>query len=242
MTLGAPDKDPVWRRAIEYARQHKKEIARRLTDPSVFVSEERPVSVFMAGSPGAGKTEASKALLEKFAPQPILRIDPDELRSEFPEYDGANAWLFQGAISILVDRILDLVFRQSQSFILDGTLAVESAAQRNIERSLRRDRFVQILYVYQNPRSAWKFVCAREEVEGRKILPEHFVEQYFAARKVVNGLKDLFGRNLRVDLLVKNIDGSDKFYKANIDRIDFYVPEKYDPETLLAEIRGLRPC
>ncbi|MHB1943395.1 MAG: zeta toxin family protein [Acidiferrobacteraceae bacterium] len=34
-------------------------MARRLTDHTLFVPEAHPVSVFMAGSPGAGKTEIS---------------------------------------------------------------------------------------------------------------------------------------------------------------------------------------
>ena len=39
--------------ALEYAKKHRIEIARRLTDPAIFVPEANPVSVFMAGSPGA---------------------------------------------------------------------------------------------------------------------------------------------------------------------------------------------
>ena len=79
----------------------------------------------MAGSPGAGKTEASIALLERreFSESRILRIDPDELHKEFEEYRGDNSWIFQGAVSILVEKVLDLAFKQKQSFLLDGTLS-----------------------------------------------------------------------------------------------------------------------
>lgn len=122
--------------AIDFARSNKKRISKKLTDPDVYVPENNPVSVFMAGSPGAGKTEASKRLLERFKGQRVLRIDPDDLRAEFPNYDGANSWLFQGAVSILVDRVLDLAFRQSQSFVLDGTLAARKISEKNIERSI----------------------------------------------------------------------------------------------------------
>ena len=41
--------------AIKFARKHKKRIAKRITDQSLFPPESDPVSVFMAGSPGAGK-------------------------------------------------------------------------------------------------------------------------------------------------------------------------------------------
>jgi len=217
----------IEREAMEYARAQKKAIARRLTDPAKFLPERNPVSVFMAGSPGAGKTEASVELLKEMDGNAVIRIDPDELRSEFPGYTGNNAWLFQKAVSILVDRIHDVVLDQSQSFLLDGTLSHYDVAKKNIERSLRKKRSVQILYVYQEPRLAWEFVQARETQEGRRIQPETFVDQYFAAREVVNRLKLEFGRKISVDLLLKNNDNSRRLYQAGIDQIDHHIPEKY---------------
>jgi adenylylsulfate kinase-like enzyme len=83
--------------ALAFAKIHKKPIARRFTDKTVYPSEPEPVSVFMAGSPGAGKTEVSLELLEDLAQgeSQIIRIDPDELRREFEQYDGNNSYLFQ---------------------------------------------------------------------------------------------------------------------------------------------------
>lgn len=222
--------------ALKFARANKKRITQRLTDPSVFISEENPVSVFMAGSPGAGKTEASIELLKKLDGPPILRINPDDLRVEFPEYNGGNAWLFQKAVSVLVDSIHDAALKQGQSFLLDGTLANFDKARQNVERSLKRDRTVQLLYVYQEPLLAWQFVQAREAAEGRRIPKGHFISQYFAARDVVNRLKREFGKSIRVDLLLKNNDNSNRMYRAGADQIDYHIPEKYtaaDIERLL---------
>lgn len=214
--------------AWDYAKANRASIARRLTNPEKYPGEQAPVSVFMAGSPGAGKTEASIELLKKFeGDTPILRIDPDELRLEFAGYAGANAYIFQRAVTVLVERIHDLALKQCQSFILDGTLANFNVADKNIERSVKRGRAVQILYIYQEPASAWRFVQARERQEGRRIRAEHFVTQYFAARDVVNKLKVKFKQTIKIDLLLKNIDGTDRRYFANVDQIDRYVPEKY---------------
>ena len=217
----------IEREAMEYARAEKKAIAKRLTDISKFLPDRNPVSVFMAGSPGAGKTEASVELLKETDGNAVIRIDPDELRGEFPGYTGANAWLFQKAVSILVDRIHDEALEQGQSFVLDGTLSHYDVAKRNIERSLKRKRRVQVLYVYQEPRLAWEFVQARESQEGRRIRPETFIDQYFAARDVVNRLKLEFGKHISVDLLLKNNDNSHRLYQAGIDQIDHHIPEKY---------------
>jgi hypothetical protein len=196
--------------ALAFARENKKVIAKRLTDISRFPPEDEPVSVFMAGSPGAGKTEASIELLAMVEEdsEEILRIDPDDLRHEFPDYTGDNSWLFQKGVSVLVEKIHDLALSQKQSFLLDGTLSNYEKAEHNISRSLKKKRTVQILYVYQEPRLAWEFVQSREAIEGRRIRSEHFIEQYFAARNVVNQLKKAFGSAIKVDLLMKNTDNS----------------------------------
>jgi len=224
--------------ALAFAKANKKAIARRLTDKTIYLPEENPVSVFMAGSPGAGKTEASIELLKEIDGPPILRIDPDELRSQFPAYAGANAYLFQRAVSVLVEKIHDMALEQRQSFLLDGTLSNYEVAHKNIERSLGRRRVVQILYVYQEPRLAWEFVQARELAEGRRIRPEHFIDQYFAAREVVNRLKREYGSAISVDLLLKNNDNTNRLFKAGVDQIDYHIPEKYtraDIEHLLQQ-------
>lgn len=215
--------------AIEYAKKHRNEIARRLTDPAIFVPEANPVSVFMAGSPGAGKTEASIELINLKGADgaKVLRIDPDELRELLPGYTGENSWLYQRAVIPIVERIHDLALKQKQSFLLDGTLSSYGVAEKNAQRSLEKGRMVQILYVYQEPQQAWQFVQARETAEGRRIQPEDFVRQYFAARDVVNRLKAMFGKDIRVDLLMKNNDGSHQFYRAGVDQIDNHIPEKY---------------
>ena len=227
----ANDHTGIEGRAIRYANENKKSIAKRRTDPQVFLPDRKPVSVFMAGSPGAGKTEASIALLDELENtekgRKVLRIDPDELRAEFEDYSGNNSSLFHPAVSILVEKIHDLSLKQGQSFILDGTLSSYEVAEKNITRSLKRGRRVQILYVYLEPLQAWRFVQAREKTEGRNIPPERFIDQYFAARENVNRLKINFGKEISVDLLLKNIDGSRKLYKSGIDQIDHHIPENY---------------
>lgn len=224
-----PEEKRIEDAAIDYAKKHRAQIARELTDPAVFVPEQDPVSVFMAGSPGAGKTEASIELLNLKGADgsKVLRIDPDELREKLPGYNGENSWLFQRAVIPIVERIHDLALKQKQSFLLDGTLSSYKVAEKNIHRSLERDRTVQILYVYQEPQQAWLFVQAREAAEGRRIRGDDFVRQYFAARDVVNRLKEGFGKRIQVDLLMKNNDGSHRFYRAGVDRIDNHIPEKY---------------
>lgn len=219
-------------KAIDFAKKNRTRIARELTDIDTFPPDIRPVSVFMAGSPGAGKTEASKAFLEEIGANNVLRLDPDELRVLIPGYTGSNSYVFHRSISFIVERTLDRAFKNRQSFLLDGTLANYDVAARNIERSIRRGRPVLILFVYQSPKLAWEFVEAREKLEGRRILPNTFIDQFFASQEVIRRLKEKFDNKIRVDLLVKNNKGTTRYYHDNVQAIEHYLEEKFTREDL----------
>ena len=137
-----------------------------------------------AASVDAAANEAEEAAteliaeLEEHTQSRTMRIDPDDFRKEFDGYTGNNSWMFQYPVSILIDKIHDMALEQSQSFILDGTLCNLARAEKNVSRSLKRNRDCIVIFVYQKPELAWRFVDAREKLEGRRIPPEVFVEQF----------------------------------------------------------------
>ncbi|WP_411361168.1 zeta toxin family protein [Pseudidiomarina salilacus] len=229
----SPDEEQIAAQAVMFAKTNRTQIARTLTDKLRFPAEKKPVSVFMAGSPGAGKTEASKLFLEEIGASNVIRLDPDDLRHYFDAYQGSNSYLFQSAVSLIVERTLDFAFKNGQSFLLDGTLSNYDIAHRNIERSLQKSRHVLIMFVYQKPEFAWEFVQAREKEEGRRIEPSVFVDQFLGAQTVVNELKGEFGSRIQVDLLVKNNKGHTRFYHDNVDEIERYITERYTRQQLL---------
>lgn len=231
-----PEEQKIVDEAKVFARKNKNRIARAETDKTIYTPDANPVSVFMAGSPGAGKTEIAKSFITELADNgnKILRLDVDIMREQFKSYNGGNSHLVQAGANILVERIHDLALKNKQSFIFDGTFSNYDKARKNIERSLQKNRTVLIMYIYLDPAQAWGFVKAREAVEGRRIIPELFMEQYFKAREVVNRLKAEFRGDIMVDLLVKNLDGDAPFYKDNIDVIDNHLPEKYDRASILS--------
>lgn len=224
----SPDEEKFAAAAVKWAKANRTAIANEITRLDVSPGELNPVSVFMAGSPGAGKTEASKALAKDFPG--FLRIDPDDLRERIPNYNGANSWLIQGAISRIVDCILDKAFKQNQSFLLDGTLSSYPVAEKNIQRCIDKGRDVTIIYVYQDPTLAWNFVQARELQEGRRIPPERFVDQFFRSHEVVNALKVKFAQAIKIDVLLRNIEHGHRSYHANISNLNHVVPMKFSKE------------
>ena len=167
----------------------------------------------------------------------MLRIDPDELRDQLPGYNGRNSSLFQPAVSVVVEKLHDLALSGSLSFILDGTLSKFGKAKKNIDRSLKRGRSVQILYVYQSPFTAWEFVQAREKEEGRGIPVESFISQYFEARDTVNRLKLELGQKIKVAVLFKDYASGNRLYKAGVDDINYHIPEQFTRVQLEAALR-----
>src|SRR5476651_463458 len=128
--------------ARKYIKSHSMELCLKFADISRYPPYTTPSSFFMAGSPGAGKTEWSKSfiktLIEKEPQRKIVRIDPDEIRESIPNYIPEQAVLFQSATSLGVEKLLDYVFKNNQDFLLDGTFAHYDSSCKNIERSLSK--------------------------------------------------------------------------------------------------------
>jgi hypothetical protein len=228
--------------ACRYVKDHKKEIVEKFAG-SDFPVVTNPMSVFMAGSPGAGKTEFSKSLIKILVDsgicsdaREIVRIDGDEVRVVLPSYTGSNSGYFQGAISLAVEKIHDFVIHKSKNFILDGTFSNEGKQRDNIIRSIRYGRRILIVYVYQDPFVAWKFTQKREMLEGRRITKDVFVREYFSAMKTVQRIKDEFGEGVDVWFVEKDLDQKLEKVRINVDRIDTYIKIKYTEERLRNEL------
>ncbi len=195
----AEEKD-ISQKAIDYIVEHKKDIAQELLND--YSSVDVPLSIFMAGSPGAGKTEWAKGLVDLLDGN-IVHLDGDLFRTKLPGYEGNNSHLFQKAMSKLVSYIHDRVLDQNISFILDGTFSDIERAKRNITRSLKRKRIVTIIYIYLHPEYAWKYTQSREKEEGRRILKDTFIQKYIGAYETVKSIRDIFS-NEEVQILLVN--------------------------------------
>lgn len=231
--------DEITETAIDFAKKNKVSIAKELTDINRFPSDDHPISVFMAGSPGAGKTEFSKELigiLEDGGQHRVVRIDADELRDRMPGYTGHNSILFHGAVSLVVEKIHDLVLSRNQTFILDGTFSKYEKAADNIRRSLKKNRVVFIFYVYQTPIAAWRLTQARELLEGRNIPKSAFIEQFGNAKETTGRIRYEFADNVVIFLVKKDFDThTTKEIVKMVDpntSIDSYIGEHYTREEL----------
>lgn len=203
----------IERKAKEFIKRKKDYLIDKFANKSVYKPVPQPVSLFMAGSPGAGKTEISKSLVQKFKSMPV-RIDADEIRKECPGYTGTNAHLFQSASVKGVNILLDYALANNLNFILDGTFAYADPIY-NIQRSIDHNRVIEVWFVYQKPELAWEFTKAREVIESRKVSKEKFIEAFINSKNNAIKAKKHFQKSLELNILVKNIDNTDGSFTLN---------------------------
>ncbi|MDP3042897.1 MAG: zeta toxin family protein [bacterium] len=177
-------------RAKEFIKKNKRLLFEKFASDKIYKPNEKPISLFMAGSPGAGKTEYSKRFIEKFNSD-MIRIDADDIRQIIPQYNGANSDVVQGAASIAVDILYSHALKNKYNLLLDGTFAKFDIVYRNVERSIDKNREVMICYIYQDPLVAWAFTKKREKLEGRMVPKKAFIEAFINARKNVIKIKSI---------------------------------------------------
>lgn len=210
--------------AIDFVKKHKREIIDKFCPLSDFPSSKNPFTMFMAGCPGAGKTEFSKSIipeLQKRDPDSrIVRIDADEIRSIIPQFTGSNSEDVQAAAAIGVEKIFDHVNHYSQNCILDGTFAKYDIARKNVLRSLSKSRKVGIFFIFQEPLIAWDFTKKRDAIEKRNIPRSAFIESFIASKENVIKIKDEFGDRVELNVIVKNEANEAGKTSFNVPTID----------------------
>ncbi len=219
--------------AIAYLRVHKKELLEQFAGDKICPRVENPFSIFMAGSPGAGKTEYSKAWMQQ-TNAVLVRIDTDEVREWFPMYTGNNSADIQHAAALGMRKLYDYVIDKKKNVLVDSTFTPFETVEENIRRSLDKGRYVEVHYIFQDPKLAWEFTKKREIVEGRVVPKEVFVDALFESRENVKRIKSKFGSKVSVTFVVKDYQNDalmNHFY--GINEIDKRTEIPYSREELL---------
>jgi len=216
--------------AFEWIKKNHQEVIDKFANAKDHIPDISPTTLFMAGSPGAGKTEVSKRLIENFKQKPI-RIDADEIRAICPGYNGQNAHIFQRAATKGVHILYDHALKNNINVILDGTFAY-SEALGNIQRSLNYNRKVGIFFIYQDPLQAWDFTKKREALEQRKVTKKVFINAFFKSKINANQAKTDFGPKIELNLIIKDFEKNLEQLELNVDNIDHYMGKVYTEDLL----------
>lgn len=217
--------------AVNFVKNNKKLLIDTFANPDIYTARKEPITIFMAGTPGAGKTEVAKRLIEEKNTKPV-HIDADQIRELFRDigYNGKNSYIFQKACSHGVDKLFDYVQQKHLHAIVDGTFASKNSIE-NVHRAFGRDRKVFIYYIYQEPSVAWKAVKGRELEEGRNIPFDAFVDAYKKSRKNVNEAKRIF-KDITLTLIIKNAQSDMEKQRINIDNVDSHIKKIYTDDEL----------
>ncbi len=146
-------------------------------------------AIFMAGGSGVGKSETALNISKS---EKIDIIDTDDIRKICPLYSGQNSHLFQKASSRGVSTLINYIFKNNLSFILDGNFAEYHIQRKNIQRAKKRDYDIEIIFVYRDKEVAKAYTKQRAKIEGRIVPDEIFETKYIDSVKTVKKILEEF--------------------------------------------------
>ena len=214
---------------IEWAKKNKKYLVLEIVgDVQPSTTEEKPIAVFAAGVPGAGKTEFLNRLLANTAN--IVRIDMDEIVKLFDSYTPDNYYKFRGAANIIVDEAVIYCRRNRLDFVLDGTFGSGRAIE-NIRSALKRHDVV-IFYVWKEPSLAWQHTLDRQLITKRGIDKNGFLEACLKVPKNLKAVSDKFGDKIPIYAIKKDTESDDFQITSDSTEIDKLLEVDYTKRDL----------
>lgn len=149
----------------------------------------KKVAFFMAGIPGAGKTEFVLGMRTRESPlKDFVIIEHDQLVEYIDAYKPEHYYNYRKAGSTLVTALFSHCLAHEFPFIFDGTLSHDNA-RRNIKKSLEHGYETTIIYIHQDIKSAWQLTKDRELVKKRAIERMGFMQ---TAQRINNTLRNIF--------------------------------------------------
>ena len=184
-----------------WVKNHKKTFTKRfIRESGAQPNPDKPSCIFMAGLPGAGKTEFTKTIISESKIR-VVRIDMDEIAEHIESYRPQEADKFRLGASILQTEIFNRCKKEYYPFIMDGTMSHEITLNC-IGACVRKGYHVKVTYIKQDPKLAWRFTKAREKVEKRGISKDGFITSY--ANTINNLLKLNEYPEVLVDIIIKD--------------------------------------
>lgn len=217
--------------AFNWLKKNKTELFKKFANLEIFPQDTYPTTIFMAGSPGAGKTEFSRRLAESFKQKPVI-IDADEIRKIIPGYRGKNAHIYQKAANKGVNLLYDYVCKKKLNAIMDGTFAYAEPI-KNVAHSINHERNVEIYFLYQDPLLSWKYTQIREKREFRNVPKNVFINAYLKSITNVNTAKNYFGPKIKLNLVIKDFEKGMQSLELNTANIEKFLPKVYTKQELL---------
>lgn len=215
----------------QWVKNHKKEFTNRfIRESGAIPNPDEPSCVFMAGLPGAGKTEYSKMFISELG-VPAIRIDMDEIASMIDTYKPEKADLFREGATSLQNDIYEKSRKGYYPFIMDGTLASDKSI-KSVKSAINKGYAVRIIYIKQDPLIAWRNTREREKIKHRAIDKEGFINSYERTINNLRTIRELYGTP--IDIIVKNGNNTtlSQFLSSDDETFDKLVKTEYNKDKL----------
>lgn len=212
----------------EWARKNKRAFANKVVTDAGVEPHDEPAAFFMAGLPGAGKTEFTENLISDLGLK-VVRIDMDEIATHIDGYDPGQAHAFREAATDVLNAVFDRAAHRRVDFIMDGTFRSGSALG-NLQRCVKKGYHIKLFYLHQEPSLAWEFTRAREKVERRSIDRGGFIDAYFEIFANLDLLAEANIPNLTLDVVVKDRNNKIGYWHENVrpNEIDEIIGKRYN--------------
>jgi len=222
--------------SLEYAKQNWKDVLGALLELYGTQPSENPAASFMAGAPGAGKTEYSTRLVSAFGQKPLI-IDVDHIKTFLPAYTGSNTDEVKSGAMKIVEKILDYATHNKLPFLFDGTFSGPQSIA-NIKRITRAksNYSCQLYFVYQDPLRAWEFTKIRTIDEGRSIPKGYFIQAYLRSIENIKLIESdpEVGYKVTTILIIKDYleKSKENVVVDSVSNLDKYVKKIYTKDEL----------
>lgn len=210
-----------------WAKDNKKSLVQKIINKFSTEPQEQPYAVFIAGIPGAGKTELLDRL---FDTNTVVRIDLDEIVKLFPNYSPDKYYAYRGAANIILDEVFIYCRKHKLNFVIDGTFGHKNAIG-NIEKALKRHD-VLLLYVYKDPLASWKLTQDREVVTNRAINREGFINSCVTVPENVRKAMVEFANKIEITAIKKDKDSHNFKILQDSKEIDDLLKHTYTKKEL----------
>lgn len=216
---------------IEQAKRHKKYFVQQIIgNVQPNTADENPTAVFIAGIPGAGKTEFLDHLIGDL--ETVVRIDLDEIVKMFDGYTPERYYDYRGAANIIVDETMIHCRRNRIDFALDGTFASPRAVD-NVRHALKRHT-VMLFYVWKDPVLAWQHTKDRELIMKRGIDRDGFIAAHSRIPRNLNTVRHMIANNNKaiVSAIIKDLRDNTFTMTEDSVEIDKLLDLRYTEEEL----------
>lgn len=192
-----------------WAKANRKDLARVFFAKKKITESTEKIAIFMAGSPGAGKTEFISRLLTEEQESSYYVIDLDEIRQWMPEY----RWNYAEKYTRWAIKILEMIFDECVSnnynFILDGTFTNTDVIDRNICRLIDKGYTIHVFYIHTQPYLAWVFTLLRWSDDKRRIPITEFIRYYHLAYQNILLAEEKYDGKIHIHVAqkIRNKDG-----------------------------------